>query len=460
MSAVPRRARILNRVFTLALLLHALPAGAQVEGRRPPSPVSEEETVEAPQTGTVIAAASWLYGVDSGSNDRSSSLLRISDDNGDAQAIGETGLVLTDVTFTPDGALYGISSNAFYRLDPLTGRSVLVGALGVSGANALDSDRTGRLFGATQSGSFFELDRNTGRARVIGSFGGGLGSSGDLLFMPDGTLYGTVPVGTIDRLVRVDPATGRATIIGSIGFRDVFGLAVSPDGRVFGSANGASTVARLIVIDTATGAGTSVGDIRPGRGMDGLATRTDAAAFTSPANLQAQVTGSSVRLTWTGVSGATSYVLEAGTFAGGSNVFVGDVGLVTSLTTVAPTGVYFIRVRARSGSALSNPSNEVQLLVGTGQCVPPGTPTLTHTLAGSLLTLLWTSVAGATAYLVEAGSAPGAANVLAVNLGATTTQQFSVGGAPPGTYFVRVRAVNACGVSTPSNEVTVDLRAR
>lgn len=55
-----------------------------------------------------------------------------------------------------------------------------------------------------------------------------------------------------------------------------------------------------------------------------------------------------------------------------------------------------------------------------------------------------------TNYVVEAGTAPGAANLGTVSVSATA---FTAGGVPAGTYFLRVRAVNTVGSSVASNEV-------
>jgi predicted phage tail protein len=57
-----------------------------------------------------------------------------------------------------------------------------------------------------------------------------------------------------------------------------------------------------------------------------------------------------------------------------------------------------------------------------------------------------------TQYLVEAGTAPGLANIATIPVGVPA---FTFDGVPPGTFFLRVRAVNAAGVSGPSNEVMV-----
>jgi hypothetical protein len=58
-----------------------------------------------------------------------------------------------------------------------------------------------------------------------------------------------------------------------------------------------------------------------------------------------------------------------------------------------------------------------------------------------------------TAYVLEVGSGSGAANLATVQ---TANTSFSAVG-PPGLYYTRVRARNACGVSPPSNEVVVQL---
>src|SRR5206468_9197950 len=49
------------------------------------------------------------------------------------QVVGSTGLHLTDIAFSPDHKLYGVTFKNFYRLDPATGHATSVGKLGVRG---------------------------------------------------------------------------------------------------------------------------------------------------------------------------------------------------------------------------------------------------------------------------------------------------------------------------------------
>lgn len=78
-----------------------------------------------------------------------------------------------------------------------------------------------------------------------------------------------------------------------------------------------------------------------------------------PRGLAASVAGATVTLTWVAPEGgADSYVLEAGSSPGGTNVGSISVG-GTSFTAVAPLGTYFVRVRAVRGSGVGAPSNEV-----------------------------------------------------------------------------------------------------
>ena len=76
------------------------------------------------------------------------------------------------------------------------------------------------------------------------------------------------------------------------------------------------------------------------------------------------------------------------------------------------------------------------------------------------MALIWSESAGdpATGYTIEAGSASGLADLANIATGTTATS-FSTSGVPSGTYFVRVRALNAIGVGPPSNEVVVVVSA-
>jgi hypothetical protein len=181
----------------------------------------------------------------------------------------------------------------------------------------------------------------------------------------------------------------------------------------------------------------------------------------APTGLQSSVTGNSVTVRWNAVSSdvasqhaaAESYVLQAGTSAGASNVFNAPVGNRTSATGVLPAGAYFWRVIAVNSAGLSSPSAEAQFSVGA--CAPPASPTnLTFSVSAQTVTLRWSVPApgAADTFVVEAGSAPALANLAILPVGPTASL---VTTAPSGAYYVRVRAQNACGLSTPSNEQLV-----
>jgi hypothetical protein len=174
-----------------------------------------------------------------------------------------------------------------------------------------------------------------------------------------------------------------------------------------------------------------------------------------PTALNVQVTGLSVSLRWNASAGAVGYVLEAGSATGLANLFNSGIGNVTTLTTSAPAGTYFVRVRASSGAGTSGPSNEVSFLVGgPPQCTtaPPPPTGLSFSKTALTVVLTWNPAPGSTSYMLEAGSAFSLANLFNGNIGTATSLATSV---PPGTYFVRVRGVNACGTGPASNELIV-----
>ena len=89
----------------------------------------------------------------------------------------------------------------------------------------------------------------------------------------------------------------------------------------------------------------------------------------------------------------------------------------------------------------------------------PGAPSrLNVQVTGLTVILSWQPGVGlTTSYVVEAGSASGLADLAAFDTGGPATI-LSIPGVAPGTYFVRVRAQNACGVSGPSIETTAVVR--
>ena len=180
----------------------------------------------------------------------------------------------------------------------------------------------------------------------------------------------------------------------------------------------------------------------------------------TPSNLTASVSGSWLTLSWSAptLGGAiTTYVVEAGSAPGLTNL----ANLVTNSAATGasfidvPSGLYYIRVRARNSAGTGGPSNEVLAAVNFSL---PGAPTnLSASVSGNTVVLNWTapSSGGPVAnYVIEAGSAPGLSNLAAsTTTGAPTSATFP--GVPFGTYYVRVRGRNGLGPGNSSNEIAV-----
>jgi hypothetical protein len=90
---------------------------------------------------------------------------------------------------------------------------------------------------------------------------------------------------------------------------------------------------------------------------------------------------------------------------------------------------------------------------------PPAAPTdLTYTKAGEVINGAWKAPTGGdapTTYVVEAGSRSGLNDQGTYVVPATQTTFGRP--TPPGAYFVRVYARNACGTSPASNEVAFSI---
>ncbi len=170
--------------------------------------------------------------------------------------------------------------------------------------------------------------------------------------------------------------------------------------------------------------------------------------------LSTTVSGNAVTLSWTATAGATGYRLDAGTAPATYNIGSVPLAAITALPLgVVPNGIYFLRIVALPGGEVSN---EVVLQLPQ----PPAAPAnLQVARNGTALVATWSpgTGGGTTAgYQFRVGLTSGATDFPALPLGGTS---FFGGPIPPGTYYMRVVAVNAAGVSAASNEVPVTMVA-
>lgn len=170
------------------------------------------------------------------------------------------------------------------------------------------------------------------------------------------------------------------------------------------------------------------------------------------------ITGSTVTLAWTAPANSispTGYVLEGGVAPGEVLASIATGSPATTFTVIAPTGAYYIRLHSVAGAMTSGPSNEIRIFVNVP--APPSAPAnLLGLVNASDLSLAWINTAGGG---TPSGLLLDVTGTLTATLGIPVSENFSFSNVAAGTYTLSLRAVNASGVSAPSNSVTLTFPA-
>lgn len=175
----------------------------------------------------------------------------------------------------------------------------------------------------------------------------------------------------------------------------------------------------------------------------------------SPTDLAFTAAGLAVRLTWNAAATAANYTVEAGQTPGAVNLANFAVGNVTTITTSAPPAVYYVRTRAHNACGTSAPSNEVAITLGGPVEVPQPPTNLSAVVDGRTVIVRWTPPTSGglpSGFLLEAGNAPGLANVAVYSTGVPGLVAANV---PSAVYYVRVRSYNAAGLGAATSDITV-----
>ncbi len=121
------------------------------------------------------------------------------------------------------------------------------------------------------------------------------------------------------------------------------------------------------------------------RGLGGLSAPSSEVVFrlgatctggqlSAPSGLSSTVVGDTVDLTWRAPNSGTvsSYIIEAGSSVGLSNIVSNDTGSVNTslMARGVAAGMYFVRVKATNACGLSGASNEVVITVGQVPRIP------------------------------------------------------------------------------------------
>ncbi len=146
---------------------------------------------------------------------------------------------MADLTFTPDGTLYGwleADDDSLYSINTATGLANLVGASGLSTyGSGLAANGLGVIYlaGEGTGGTLYTVNSLTGAATAGATLDDGPAGSGSavsgLAFSPTGTLYATVGGFNLTPayLVTINPQTGEITTIGQT-FDRLSALAFGP----------------------------------------------------------------------------------------------------------------------------------------------------------------------------------------------------------------------------------------
>jgi hypothetical protein len=209
--------------------------------------------------------------------------------------LASAGSASGDLLYGANGA--GNNPSDLLILDPSNGAVLrAVGPIGFGVTGLAIDPTTGTLYGTTgrnndagsapSPGSLITINRTTGQGTLVGDLvppASDRSPAADITFTPDGTLYGWLEP-TVDDLIRIDKATGLATIVGNSGLSTYgSGLASNSAGVLYFAGEGEDMPLRTV--DRNTGLTTVVatmnGDAVLERGISALAFDSSGTLFGS-----------------------------------------------------------------------------------------------------------------------------------------------------------------------------------
>lgn len=157
--------------------------------------------------------------------------------------IGNTGVVLFDIAWSPSGELWGVDNYRVYKINSTTAQITVVGSLGAF-ANALTFNQDGTLYAAGGSG-IYTVNTTTGTATQIGTLP--VVSGGDLAFL-NTDLYLSTSNSELYKINLANPANSQK--VGGFGILNVYGIAAtSINGVIYGAGAGR----QIVQVDVNTG---------------------------------------------------------------------------------------------------------------------------------------------------------------------------------------------------------------
>jgi len=200
----------------------------------------------------------------------------------------------------------------------------------------------------------------------------------------------------------------------------------------------------------------SLDEIRLGTSFAAVTPAAPVVIPTVPASLTATPGSGSVTLSWTAVSGATSYNVYQSTTSGGEGsapVAIGITGTTYTATGLTNGKPYYFEVAAVNSAGIGAISSEATA-TPSYMAGLPGVPVLAASAGNGQATLSWTAASGASSYNIYEATAAGGEGSTPIATGITDTSYTATGLTNETTYFFQVSATNSVGTSKLSNEVT------
>jgi len=179
--------------------------------------------------------------------------------------------LLSMAQFANASTLYGIefsSGTGFYWVNQSTGALTLIGNTGNGATGDLTSNLTDTIWTPDMvNDALLTVNPTTGAISSTVAIHAATGAPVPIVSLAwdpvTKVLYGNTSVGfggtTDDALYSIDPTTGDANLIGTIGFNTVYALGFDNNGTLYGVSNDRGA---LITVDTSTGAGSLVNTIQ------------------------------------------------------------------------------------------------------------------------------------------------------------------------------------------------------